>query len=233
MSSEGTLNVGDAVVENVNEPRRPWWLVGLALLGLVVVLLVGAVLIGRQLRPSVGVEPAPQAPVAAQATNPAAVAPGPTAPAAAPTAVSGATSAPPAGVRIANSPLEREIEDAFHRYLQVYSEAVLNLDTTRLSQVLDGEALQAVTEEVNDRRARARPLKVIEDDRLVAFGPVTDTQATLLDEYTSRSVVVDATTGHDLPRTSPPARVRQTYVLRKIGDVWKIVDGTREVLGER
>lgn len=133
---------------------------------------------------------------------------------------------------MATSPLEREIEDAYYRYLQVYSDAVLNLDTSRLSEVLDGEALRSVAEEVDDRKASGRPLKVIEDDRLIAFGPVTETQASLIDEYTSRSVVVDANTKQPLPRTSPPTRIRQTYVFRKLDGTWKIVDGTREILGE-
>jgi hypothetical protein len=134
---------------------------------------------------------------------------------------------------VATSPLEREIEDAFYRYLQVYGESVLKLDTSRLPEVLDGPALQSVIEEVSDRKARGRPLKVIEDDRLVGFGSVGETQASVLDEYTSRSVIVDANTNQPLPRTSPPTRVRQTYVFRKINGVWKIVDGTREVLGEK
>jgi hypothetical protein len=108
----------------------------------------------------------------------------------------------------------------------------LSLDTSRLSEVLGGEALRSVTEEVNDRKANGRPLKVIEDDRLLAFGPVTETQASLIDEYTSRSVVVDMHTSQPLARKSPPTWIRQTYVFRKVDGTWRIVDGTREVLGE-
>ncbi len=234
MSPDESLSRRDTGTEATSDPRRPWWPVGLALLGLVAVVLVGAVLLDRQLRPRVGVDPTPAVPAAAQTPS---VLPSPTALTTASPTVSGVATVPTAtatlpGVRVATSPLEREIEDAYYRYLQVYSDAVLNLDTSRLSEVLDGEALRSVAEEVDDRKASGRPLKVIEDDRLIAFGPVTETQASLIDEYTSRSVVVDANTKQPLPRTSPPTRIRQTYVFRKLDGTWKIVDGTREILGE-
>jgi hypothetical protein len=234
MNSAGTINAGDAAMDKMNEPSRPWWPVGLALLGLVGALLIGGVLVARQLRPPIGVEPAPQAAPVAQPTSAAPAVPAVTAVVgAAPTSASGATSVSLPGVRVASSPLEAEVEDAYYRYLQVYADAVLNLDTSRLREVLDGGALQSVVAEVEDRKARGVPLKVIEDERLLAFGPVSDTQATLIDEYTSRSVLVDPSTKQPLPRTSPPTRVRQTYVFRKVDGVWKIVDGTREVIGER
>ena len=234
MNPDERLSRRGTGTEATSAPRRPWWPVGLALLGLVAVVLVGAVLLDRQLRPRVGVEPTPAVPAAAQTPS---VLPSPTALTTASPTVGGVAAAPTATatlprVRVATSPLEREIEDAYYRYLQVYSDAVLNLDTSRLSEVLDGEALRSVTEEVDDRKAKGRPLKVIEDDRLIAFVPVAETQASLIDEYTSRSVVVDANTKQPLPRTSPPTRIRQTYVFRKLDGTWKIVDGTREILGE-
>src|SRR5579883_2360794 len=183
--SPSRRDTGDTGTEATSDPRRPWWPVGLVLLGLVAVVLVGAVLLDRRFRPRVGVEPAPSVPAAAQMRS---VAPSPTALTTASPTVGGIGAAPtatatPPGVRVATSPLEREIEDAYYRSLQVYSDALLNLDTSHLSEVFDGEALRLVTEEVNDRRARGRPLKVIEDDRALAFGRVTDTSATLIDDY--------------------------------------------------
>ncbi|MPZ14367.1 MAG: hypothetical protein GEU73_08075 [Chloroflexi bacterium] len=48
------------------EPRRPYWVVGLALLCLVGAVLGSALLLDRQLRPEVGIEPAPTLPGAAE-----------------------------------------------------------------------------------------------------------------------------------------------------------------------
>lgn len=221
------------------EPRRPYWAVGLALLALVSAVVIGAFLLDRQVRPRVGIEPAPTPASALQAPASRSGAPSPSStapPAASPTAGTAALGPTPAASPTrwptTTSPLEREIEDAYQRYLQIYSEAVLNLDTSHLSEVLDGRALQLVTAEVNDLKARGRPVKIIENDRLIALSRVTDTSATLIDEYTSRSVLVDPTTKQPLPRTGPPTRIRQSYEFRKVDGVWKIVDGTREVLGE-
>ena len=146
-------------------PRRPFWVVGLALLAAVLAVLVGSYLLGTRVAGQrIGTDPAPTAPAVA-------------APTAAPTEVPGAaasqpSSAPtpsglPPGIGVANTPTERAVAAAYEKYLQVYAEAALNLDTSRLSEVLDGQALQWVTDEINDRKARGRPLKVIEEDRLV------------------------------------------------------------------
>jgi hypothetical protein len=133
---------------------------------------------------------------------------------------------------VATSPTEREIEATFERYLRIYSEAVLSLDTSRLDEVLAGEALQLVTDEIDDRRVRGRPLKVIEENRVVALADVTENRGFLLEEYTSRSVIVDASTQQPLPRSAPPLRVRQVYQLRRTDGVWRIVDWSRQDLGE-
>ena len=145
MPVEGAVNAESTA----EPPRRPFWVVGLALLAAVLAVLVGSYLLGT-LRPRIGTDPAPTAPAVA-------------APTAAPTAVAGArapqpSSAPtPTGllrrIGVASSPTERAVGEAHERYLRIYSEAVLNLDTAHLHEVLAGEALQSVTDEVNDLKA--------------------------------------------------------------------------------
>lgn len=224
MSSEGTLNVGDAAMENVNEPRRPWWPVGLALLGLVVVLLVGAVLVARQLRPPVGVEPAPQAPTVAQATSPAVAAPAvATVVVAAPTAVSGVTSDSLPGVRVANSPLEREIEDAYLRYWEVLKQAYLSLDTSRLSEVMAGAELSRQEQQIRDLRSKGRAAK-LEVDHRIAFANVAEERAVVYDEYLNRSVFLDAATKQELPTKEQPQTEKTSFEMRKINGSWKVID---------
>ena len=221
---------GAANAESTAErPRRPFWVVGLVLLAAVVAVLVGSYLLATGLRPRIGTDSAPTAPAVA-------------APTADPTAVTGAATTQPAsaptpaglppGIGVANTPTERAVVAAYEKYLQVYAEAALNLDTSRLSEVLDGQALQWVTDEINDRKARGRPLKVIEEDRLVGLSDVTETTGILFEQYTSRSVIVDVNTKQPLPRSSPPTRVQQIYVYRKVDGVWRIVDWSRRDLGE-
>jgi hypothetical protein len=205
---------GSAPVQPGARDPRPL-VVFVALLALLVVAFGAAVLLDRRFRPAVGTVPDTAAP--AQVTA-----------GAGPSQGAGQAS----GTRFARTPLEREVEEAFLRYLDVYSNAVINLDSSRLPEVLDGAALQWVQEEVNDLKERQRPAKVIEENRTLRFTDVTPTSATLEDEYVNRSVYVDPRTKEPLPRTSAPTRVRQTYQYRKISGVWKIVDGTRDELGE-
>jgi len=217
------------------ERRRPFWVVGLALLGLVVAMLGGAFLLDRQLRSGVGIEPvattgAATPTLASGRTRPPTEQP--TAPAGQVPAAAATPIETMAGVRVASSPLEREVDAAFQRYLQVYGQAVWELDASHLHEVLAGQALLWVTNEVNQLKAEGRPVKIIEEERKVALARVTETSATVVDDYVSRSVYVDPQTKQPLPRTKPPTRVRQSYELRKIDGIWKIVDGTREVLSE-
>lgn len=197
----------------------PYRWVGLALLGLLGVVLVGGLWLSRQVRPAVGLQPVtPAAPLVASA----------------PAATVRGTSArpvttPTAGTSSANSP-QQEVEAAVQKYLQVYSDAVANLDTSHLAEALSGPALTLVTDEVNELKAAGRPGRIIEDDRTLIVTRVGTDAASVLDEYTSKSVYIDPKTGQPVPRSGPPVRVRQTYELRKLAGVWKIVDGTREEL---
>ena len=114
---EGAVNAESTA----ERPRRPFWVVGMALLAAVLAVLVGSYLLGTRLRPRIGTDPAPTAPAVA-------------APTAAPTAVlarrrSQPSSAPtpsglPPGIGVANTPTERAVVAAYEKYLQIYAEAV-------------------------------------------------------------------------------------------------------------
>lgn len=215
----------DGTVASRREPRmsrRPFWLVGLVLVGLIAGLLAGALVVDRQLRPGVGIGGAGEDGEAASSGDRYRVVPAAPEP---------SFIAPPA-LPVARSVAEREVEEAFLNYLRIYALAVWELDASRLPEVLEGQALEWVTDEVNGLKAQGRPVRIVEDERKVALGPVTETSATVFDDYLSRSVYVDPVTREPLPRTGPPTHVRQTYELRKIGGTWKIVGGTREVVGE-
>src|SRR4051794_12752016 len=129
MSTNEALSGTDTPSDTAAERSRTWWVAGLALLVLVIVVLVGAVLVAQRLRPHVGIEPVP----AARSTSVATSVPQPTAGAAAAGATSIPTSAATTtqpGLALANSPLEKEIEEAYLRYWDVLKQAYLNLDTS-------------------------------------------------------------------------------------------------------
>ena len=188
-----------------------------ALVAVVALLLAGGWYAGQHFRGRVGMEPA----AGVAAPSAAAVAPVGVAPISAEANPSTTSPAPTA---------EQQIRRAYQHYLDVYSEAVRTLDPGHLSEVLDGNALKLVTDEVNGLKSQGRPVQIVEDQRFIALTSVTDQAGTLIDEYTSRSVYIDPATQKPLPRTGPPTHVRQSYVFRNEEGTWRIVDGTRENL---
>jgi hypothetical protein len=213
MATPETTGLADQATDGVARPsgpprrasrRRPL-AVFVALLALLVLAFASAVILDRRFRPEVGTTPG--AALQSQGT--------------------GQAGAP----RFARTPQEREVEQAFWRFLQVYEEALLTFDKSHLGEVLDGPALRLVTREVDDLQAGGWPVKVIEDDRSLTFADVTSTTATIEDRYVSRTVFVDPQTRQPVPRQDPPLRVLQTYEMRKVDGVWKVVGGTRDVVG--
>ena len=227
MSSGSTLDAGDAAVGNVTETGRPWWPIGLAVVALVFVLLVGAVLIGRQLQPRLGVDPAPAVLPAVQATRAPAVVPQVTVAAgAAPTAATVGASALPPGVRVATTPLEREVEDAYLRYWEVLKFAYLNLDTSRLNEVMAGAELSRQEAVIRDLQAKGRAAR-LEVDHRMAFANVSSERAVVYDEYLNRSVFIDPATKQEFATREPPSVEKISFELRKVSGSWKVVDGAR------
>lgn len=192
---------------------------------LLVMTLAGAFLLDRRFRPPVGVRLPDVAGVTARGG------------AGASTAANATVSSTEAHVivhprQFAMTPLEGEVEDAYWHFLDVYSDAVLKMDSRRLSDVLDGDALRWTSNEIDAVRQGGYPAKVIEDDRILRFIQVTTASATVEDTYINRSVFLNAQTGQPYPRQGADLRVRQVYEFRRFGTSWKIVTGSRDIIGE-
>ncbi|MFN8473870.1 MAG: hypothetical protein U0822_16895 [Anaerolineae bacterium] len=209
--------------------RRPFWIVAVTLFAIVLVGLLAAYGLDRRFRAPVGVEPAPPGSASSQARAPGTP---PTAlPAAQPSAVVVAptvaiTPTLPAGLRLADSPLEREIEAAYLHYWQVLAEANLTLDTSRLPEVAADKELVQAQQQVNDLKAQGRAAKLDVEHR-TAFAKVTPTQAVIADEYLNKSVFVDPVTKEELKTSSPPTVEKLSFTMRKIDGQWKVVEALR------
>ena len=231
MRTEETSKRGNPPGNTEPDRRRPFWVVDLALLGLVVVLLVGAFLLERQSRSQVGIEsppaaatgtsPAPGAGAGVQPTAQPAAAPAATVVVASPTAVESGD-----GLRVASSPLEREIEAAYLHYWDVLAQAYLDADTTNLPEVMSGPELGRQEQQIQDLKAQGKAAKLVAEHR-IAFAKVTPDDATVYDEYLNRSVFVDPITKQEHQTSAPPETEKISFEMRKIGGTWKVVDGTR------
>lgn len=231
MGTNETSERKDLPVNTEPGQGRPFWLIGLALLGLVAFLLVGAFLMDRQLRPRVGINAPQVAATAASATDvPAAiipptvqstVAPTPTVVAVAPNATEG-----PGGLRVATSPLELEIEAAYLHYWDVLAQAYLDTDSSHLAEVMSDPELSRQTQEISNLKSQGKAAKLIVEHR-IAFAKVSPDSAVVYDEYLNRSVFIDPATKQERPTTAQPATEKISFEMTKIDGSWKVVDATR------
>lgn len=129
------------------------------------------------------------------------------------------------------APTSKAVLVTFETFLQTYAAALRHLDTSHLGDVLDGQALQVITEEVNRLKTQSKPVELVETDHQVGFDRLDTDSAILVDQYRSASVYIDQATGRPLPRTNPPDEVRVVYEFRRFGSAWKIVRSAQKILG--
>ena len=214
-------------------PQRSPWLVAAGVLGVVLLGLVLAFALDRRFRPTIVVEPTrpvavamPTAAPQAQATVGATAAATGMAASLAATPMPGVTPTLPGGLRLADSPLEREVEAAYLRYWDVLAEANLSLDTSRLPEVMAGRELAQAQQQIEDFKAKGKAAKVDVEHR-IALAKVTPTEAVVADEYLNKSVYVDPVTKAEFKTTSPPTVEKLSFTLRKIDGQWKVVEAVR------
>lgn len=215
------------------EARKPYWPVAAGLLGIIVVLVVGGFLLNSRSRGNTG---AAGGPIVSAAVSPAAsagsaailansTAPPPASSAGSSTPASANASAVPSSS--SNSPLEQEVTAAYEHFWDVYSNAVLQLDSSQLSQVATGEALQQLQAEVDALRKRNRAVRVVVTHHYMVFN-VTTTQATVYDEVNNQSFTVDPVTKQPPQGSSQSDIEKDTYFFQKADDVWKVARSTRQ-----
>lgn len=137
--------------------------------------------------------------------------------------------ATPAASPTATPSIDQEVSEAYLRYWEVYAEAVLDLDETKLPGVMTGPQLERTRQEIESLRQRGRAAKiVVEHDFFIAeLDPVAGT-ATVRDEYANRSYEVDAQTKEMVGQAAPGTVLTDTYFLVKEGGAWKVRDGIRQ-----
>jgi hypothetical protein len=233
MSLEETVNVPEisdqisGASKIAGPTRRSYWLVGLALLTVVALLLGGGTVLSQHLRPKVGLQPA----ATAHAQEPARfgfiltrLAPQPSShdaePAPAPGPEAGATA-----IEI-DPALLKEVEAAYSKFWDIRTEAALNLDISRLSEVMAGPALEREQQQISELQARG-VAAVIEGDHEVGLLSLTQDEAELYDEYVNRSYLVDPVTREPVGAPEPEETIKVSFRLQKLDGVWKVVDSER------
>jgi len=140
-----------------------------------------------------------------------------------------APTGPPSTVpttRPAVSPeLATEISNAYQRYWQVRADALFDLNTSRLSEVMAGEHLVAVEDRINELRAEGRSYLADIDHNYAVF-EASANEAKVADSYLDNSLLVDIQTGVHLT-TSTGEKFNEVYILNKSEGTWRVTIAIR------
>jgi len=205
--------------------RRPYWVVGLALLALVVGVLAFAFFLNQHLGSRAGVAPLSTGTPTKGSTRPAQQKGHPTATTAA-TAVATAT---PASTPLPITPLtpRQQVEQAYHRYWQDYSHALFTLDTSHMGDVATGTELKRVQAEVAALQQRNRAVHVsVSHSALVVS--IKGDKATVYDEQHDRSFLINPITKEPHNGSVQPFLEKDIYSMQKIHGTWKVVKSLRQ-----
>ncbi|MDQ6673068.1 MAG: hypothetical protein M3069_20400, partial [Chloroflexota bacterium] len=220
----------DAEPEHSPYVRLPWPLVASGLAGVLLLALAAGLLANRYMRPQLALQPTPNPPAAAPAaptspsatavgsittplpvatavteevaTAPSAVVASPTVPAT-PTTVSPTSTTPsptPSALPTVEPILEEEVGKAYELFWRVRSQALLELDTTHLGEVMDGDYLANVAQRIETLRAEGRAIKthVVLNYSVISATPE---QAEVVDDFQDNSIYVNI--GTEDPQTIP------------------------------
>ncbi|HEY3061326.1 MAG TPA: hypothetical protein VGL99_20345 [Chloroflexota bacterium] len=225
--------------------KLPWPLVAGGLAAVLLIALTAGLLANRYLRPSTTPFVPPTSTIAAAAAagtlTPRPVAtptteltPAPlilplatsTSPAASPTVAPVAAVSPSlSAVPTVDPALAAEVGRAYEAYWRVRAQAVLQLDSTHLSEVMDGEHLANIEQRISVLRSEGRAIrtKVSLNYNVI---DASETTATIVDRIEDTSFFVKA--GTEQPLTQPSADILLVmYRLQKISGLWKVVDSVR------
>lgn len=223
-----------AGVARTDVVRVSWPVAAAALLGVLTLVLVGALLLDRQLRAPVGLQTAaptvageqiqPTTPPAPAAIATAASTPVPAATESATPAASAAAS--PSPVPSIDPQLVHEIGTAYERYWTVRAASELSLDTSYLAEVMAGDELAGATRLIEQLRSEGRSVKTDVTLNYTVTYAVGD-EAEVYDEYISRSRYVNPDTKEPLGVERAPSTFKVTHFMRKVGGTWKVIGEQR------
>jgi len=205
--------------------RRPFWVIGLILLGVVLVILAGAFVVSHHFRSHVGIESGARTPVRSSSTPGAYMGGG-----AAATAQSTVSATPTSVPTVQPTPTlspRQQVMQAYHHYWRDYRQALYTLTTFRLSRVAAGNELQRLESEVAGFKKRGYAVRVRVTHHALIVSITGDT-ATVYDEVLNRSYAVDLVTKQPGQGSSQADREKNMYSLQQFQGVWKVTKVLRQ-----
>lgn len=127
----------------------------------------------------------------------------------------------------ATASLDEVIKASYLEYWEVYADALYNLDSSRLAEVMTGPRLERAVDEVDGLllQGRAVEIDVVNTPGVVQ---VDGSRAVLVDAYKNMSRFIDPQTKEPLSSPAEPETIRDTVTMDLVDGIWKVYDSVRE-----
>jgi hypothetical protein len=115
-----------------------------------------------------------------------------------------------------------QVEQAYLEAWDVWADALLRLDSSRLPEAFTGRALQVVIGQVNEQRRKDEPVQ-IRAEHNYTITLIDARTASVEDRYINHNVRLDPETLEPV-EPDQETRVRRSFTLRLVGSTWKIAE---------
>jgi hypothetical protein len=126
--------------------------------------------------------------------------------------------------------VEAAVGDAYLKYWDAYSAALLALDSAPVESLATGDQLRRIQNEIDGLRAQGVAERVVVEHHFAVIG-ATATTATVSDEIVNNSFFVDPVTKDPPSAAGNGERFTDTYQMEMVGDRWVVVNGSRQSSG--
>lgn len=118
-----------------------------------------------------------------------------------------------------------QIEQAYLNFWDVYEEAALSLDAKGFAQVATGEALGALTSQIDQQKSKNQPVRLSVEHNYEIVYPLggADDTASVDDHYINHSVRLDPNTKEPI-EPDPKTPTHDTVTLKKVNGKWLVAE---------
>ncbi len=200
--------------------RRPFWVVGLLLLGVVVIVLGGAFVVSHHVQSRVGIESGARTPVRSSSPRGANTGGG-----AAATAQSTVSATPTSLPTLQPTPVlspRQQVMQAYHHYWRDYRQALYTLISSQMSNVATGDELRQVQEQVVSLRRVNHAVRTRVTHHALVVS-IRGDKATVYDEILNRSFTIDPLTKQPPQGSNRADLEKDIYFFQRVQGKWKVV----------
>ncbi len=127
---------------------------------------------------------------------------------------------PPATTSSTPADPRAQVEQAYLHAWDVWADALLHLDTSRLSESFTGRALKALSDQVQEQKRKNEPVRIRAEHNYTIT--IIDSQtASVEDRYINHNVRLDPNTLEPI-EPDQATHVRTSFTLKLVGSTWKI-----------